>query len=193
MTTACLCATCSQVGGRSGWALPTRLPTGSGSASRMPLESSCPRETPTWSKALPSNYQTAVMSPAWMFSTSCTAWYQPLLPPIAHVLTDSVITQDRIRRALHPDYYTDPDGHHVNQLHMDHCIDYLRQTIMCHGDMTPVHVHHWESVDRWSPDFESTHTCRNFDKLLHWSLERLRPESEEYWRSGKGSPDWQWD
>jgi len=119
------------------------------------------------------------------------------LPDGRHVTGLDVFHQlhclDRIRQALHPDYYTDPDGHTVNQLHTDHCIDYLRQTIMCHGDMTPVHVHHWESVDRWSPDFESTHTCRNFDKLLRWSLERLRPESEEYWRSGRGSPDWQWD
>ncbi|KAL4893713.1 hypothetical protein BDV59DRAFT_201490 [Aspergillus ambiguus] len=95
--------------------------------------------------------------------------------------------QNKLRQSLYPDYYHDPDGKAIETLHIEHCIDYLRQSIMCNSDMTVLRLVYSPSADRWNPDFEGTHTCRNFDKLLSWSLGRLNPTTEEYWRSGKGS------
>lgn len=86
---------------------------------------------------------------------------------------------NKIRQSFYPDYYHDPDGKVIEQLHIDHCIDYLRQAIMCSSDMSVTKVVYSPSADRWSPDFEREHTCRNFEKLLSWSLDRLHPGSEE--------------
>jgi hypothetical protein len=61
----------------------------------------------------------------------------------------------------------------ANQLRtQDHCIDHLRQSIMCAGDMTPMLViaaQEKEHVD--TADYSTRHRCRNFDKLLSWTLE----------------------
>ncbi len=54
----------------------------------------------------------------------------------------------------------------------EHCFDYIRQAVMCNADISPV-THRWfESVQTSGPDFHTTHTCRDFDRLLDWSLER---------------------
>ncbi|OJJ47404.1 hypothetical protein ASPZODRAFT_16085 [Penicilliopsis zonata CBS 506.65] len=59
------------------------------------------------------------------------------------------------------------------EMHVDHCIDYLRQTIMCHSDVTPItHIpkpsHHQRGAP-WMPNFASKHTCRNFWKIHEWA------------------------
>ncbi|EXJ59215.1 hypothetical protein A1O7_06647 [Cladophialophora yegresii CBS 114405] len=47
--------------------------------------------------------------------------------------------QNRIRMSLDEDYYgmRDRTAHGV-RVHLDHCLDYLRQSIQCSADMTPV-------------------------------------------------------
>ncbi|EME84583.1 uncharacterized protein MYCFIDRAFT_133959 [Pseudocercospora fijiensis CIRAD86] len=57
-------------------------------------------------------------------------------------------------------------------MHADHCIDYLRQSIQCHGDLTPI-------VQTWQPDLHAyaasqrtVHQCRNFDKIWDWAAGR---------------------
>lgn len=58
-------------------------------------------------------------------------------------------------------------------MHADHCIETLRLTLMCHSDVTPVLLK-WDSYydpPRASPDFNSHHRCRNFDKILEWNIE----------------------
>jgi len=47
-----------------------------------------------------------------------------------------------IRKALYPEYYSVHDKHPLAEalqsIHIDHCLDQLRQTIQCAGDLTPV-------------------------------------------------------
>ncbi|KAK2779161.1 hypothetical protein CKAH01_11420 [Colletotrichum kahawae] len=56
------------------------------------------------------------------------------------------------------------------RLHVDHCIETIRLNLMCAGDVTPFLV----TLDPQnklgeSPDFETLHRCRKFDKLAEWS------------------------
>ncbi|KAF9885961.1 hypothetical protein FE257_012136 [Aspergillus nanangensis] len=52
--------------------------------------------------------------------------------------------------------------------HLDHCIDILRQNIMCYGD-TSVITHNWVQGFQFPyPNFNTKHKCRNFDKIVEW-------------------------
>lgn len=63
------------------------------------------------------------------------------------------------------------------RMHIDHCINHLRQIVQCHGDMTPLPVI-WVDIKnhahggRTIPDFDQVHTCRDFTALREWSTEQ---------------------
>ncbi|KAI1310107.1 hypothetical protein F5Y03DRAFT_392539 [Xylaria venustula] len=58
--------------------------------------------------------------------------------------------------------------------HNDHCIDYLRQSIMCHGDVTPI-TFEWNSeISNYLAHHSTEHQCRNFDKIFDWAEGRAR-------------------
>ncbi|KAI1201491.1 hypothetical protein F5X97DRAFT_320253 [Nemania serpens] len=48
------------------------------------------------------------------------------------------------------------------EYHKDHCIDYLRQVIMCHGDMTPI-TFEWIPKDRDTTGLEADGRHVNVD------------------------------
>ncbi|KAF9005459.1 hypothetical protein BDQ17DRAFT_1540840 [Cyathus striatus] len=55
--------------------------------------------------------------------------------------------------------------------HLDHCIEMLRQRLMCTAD-TGIITFHW--VHGWRspyPNFSTEHTCRNFEKIAAWNYE----------------------
>ncbi|KAI0202340.1 hypothetical protein F4808DRAFT_458939 [Astrocystis sublimbata] len=79
---------------------------------------------------------------------------------------------DSLRRAIYPEHYPPQALPRTWRLHMDHCIDYLRQVLMCHGDTTPVNQKWFDAARRYGPDFETLHTCRPFDELVAWSRAR---------------------
>ena len=54
---------------------------------------------------------------------------------------------------------------------LDHCIDILRQVIMCNGD-TSLLTFHWVKDNPFPyPDFNTWHQCRNAEQILDWALE----------------------
>ncbi|KAL1747969.1 hypothetical protein HDZ31DRAFT_60839 [Schizophyllum fasciatum] len=60
--------------------------------------------------------------------------------------------------------------------HLNHCIDSIRQSLMCSSDIS---VNVWQ----WSEHYEFVagrvnvaHSCRSFDKLREWTRGRLAPE-----------------
>ncbi|RAL04919.1 oxidase ustYa family protein [Aspergillus ibericus CBS 121593] len=82
------------------------------------------------------------------------------------------------KKALHPEYYDEMRLFYDNgtvdkevRLHYSHCIEHLRQTIMCHGDTT---VMSYETIDetRAALSMTATHRCRNFDGLHDWAFSR---------------------
>jgi hypothetical protein len=64
--------------------------------------------------------------------------------------------------------------------HLDHCIEMLRQNIMCHGDVTMLTYDWVEGVKDPFPNFNIPHRCRNFEKVLNWVDEHrvFAPKSE---------------
>lgn len=74
-----------------------------------------------------------------------------------------------LRQATYPDSYdhneTTPE---VWRSHLDHCVEMLRQQIMCTGDVGLL-VFHWVEghVNPW-PDYNTWHQCRDYEKILAW-------------------------
>ena len=74
---------------------------------------------------------------------------------------------------------------------VEHCIDGLRESIMCAGDMTFIPVR-WSKNRHWIlPIFQTEHTCRDYNALKEWTRDRdaqnpkdLVLNSERYLRTG---------
>ena len=82
---------------------------------------------------------------------------------------------NKIRKSYYSDYYHDPNPLADQQEHFDHCIDLLRQVIMCHGDVS-LHTYEWKDDYRWPwPSMQTEHQCRNWDKLVAWSKDHYIP------------------
>ncbi|RFU24740.1 hypothetical protein B7463_g11598, partial [Scytalidium lignicola] len=60
-------------------------------------------------------------------------------------------------------------GRDLSIMHLDHCIDALRQSTQCNGDITP-NVYQWSEkwgeVRAWAT---IVHECRNFDNIVDWA------------------------
>ncbi|OGM44990.1 hypothetical protein ABOM_005775 [Aspergillus bombycis] len=78
-----------------------------------------------------------------------------------------------LRKATNMDYYLSridewEDGKTL-RYHLDHCIDMLRQKLMCDPDVgmvTYVWAKGWKQP---FPDFNTIHKCRDYSKVLEWA------------------------
>ncbi|KAH8898706.1 hypothetical protein GQ53DRAFT_816937 [Thozetella sp. PMI_491] len=80
---------------------------------------------------------------------------------------------DSLRRYYYPEYYygqTELDEDQVT--HRGHCINQIRQYIMCAGDMTAYGTRYFKNPGRNYADSDVVHTCRNFGKLREWTRNR---------------------
>ncbi|KAJ6583483.1 hypothetical protein DFH09DRAFT_1029141 [Mycena vulgaris] len=78
-----------------------------------------------------------------------------------------------VRKALDPEYYPDWNINMVDRAreHVSHCVDWIRQAIMCHSD-TSVLVWQWNYKHNQStPIARVPHTCRNFERIQEWGRE----------------------
>lgn len=57
-------------------------------------------------------------------------------------------------------------------VHVDHCIDQIRQSLMCNSDITPIPYAWYPQYQKTMPTTGITHTCRDFDAVRDWALER---------------------
>ncbi|MCJ1312552.1 hypothetical protein MMC25_006226 [Agyrium rufum] len=58
----------------------------------------------------------------------------------------------------------------ANRDHVDYCIETIRQSLMCQGDMTPMLVtKERHEASGWRMDLAAHHKCRNFTKLQEWA------------------------
>ena len=82
---------------------------------------------------------------------------------------------NKIRKSYYSDYYHDPNPIPDQQEHFDHCIDLIRQVVMCHGDIS-LHTYEWKDDYRWPwPSMRTEHQCRDWNKLMDWSREHYIP------------------
>ncbi|KAK7914931.1 hypothetical protein PG985_012634 [Apiospora marii] len=69
--------------------------------------------------------------------------------------------------------------------HLDHCVDVLRQHLMCHADLEPF-VFNWrEGQEKPYADFAVRKTCVDFDYMLEWAERRKDPRHNELWKNIK--------
>jgi hypothetical protein len=61
-----------------------------------------------------------------------------------------------------------------NPKHMDHCIDSLRQTLMCSSDLSPIPYAWNTKYQQTLPVTGVTHTCRDFEALSEWAKQDER-------------------
>jgi len=87
-----------------------------------------------------------------------------------------------IRQSQDPEYYEKnlqapmKHSHRMKmRMHIDHCLDHLRQAILCHGDLTPVTLRPVDIDDPTADlvgETERSHTCRNGMEIRKWLTER---------------------
>ncbi|KAL1662832.1 hypothetical protein GGF50DRAFT_89746 [Schizophyllum commune] len=82
-----------------------------------------------------------------------------------------------LRMSLSPERYKPLIRHDLLEYeHLSHCVDSIRQSLMCSADVS---VNVWQ----WSEHYQAVagrvnvaHSCRNFNKIKDWVRERLAPE-----------------
>ncbi|PPJ53115.1 hypothetical protein CBER1_11780 [Cercospora berteroae] len=102
---------------------------------------------------------------------------------------------DMIRKAFYPSRYGQweylddgsVDNFAVTFQHWEHCIETLRQTLMCHGDISPLRYRINVLNGILGPDLAGRHTCRNFSKILDWARSRFTPKPD---CNEKVAPGW---
>ncbi|KAK1141021.1 hypothetical protein N8T08_009594 [Aspergillus melleus] len=68
-----------------------------------------------------------------------------------------------------PEFFTSP----TVRKHTDHCIEMLRQLLMCSADL---HLITYDWVDGWDypwPDFSENHFCRDYERVHSWGKSHL--------------------
>ncbi|EGP86900.1 uncharacterized protein MYCGRDRAFT_104764 [Zymoseptoria tritici IPO323] len=84
-----------------------------------------------------------------------------------------------IRKALRLEHYPELRSYDL-QDHIDHCVDVVRESLMCTGEMTLVPVRWSENRGAPNPDFAVPHTCRDYEALRTWSLARDATDPARY-------------
>jgi len=82
-----------------------------------------------------------------------------------------------LRMTNYPDRYPEYNLFNENgkrlmmrQGHVDHCIDRLRQGVMCSGDTGTLYWTWIEDLQQYRINMSSTHSCRNYDKIRDWAF-----------------------
>ena len=99
-----------------------------------------------------------------------------------------------VRMNLNPKLYGDsseysPKHHHhtppasivgpnYEATHLEHCLDRLRQAVMCHGDLTPSPLYVFDGFPV-ALGKSGKHTCRKFELIREWMDRRGEGALEE--------------
>jgi len=81
---------------------------------------------------------------------------------------------DHIRQKFYPDYYPQTSIH--GQKHHEHCINHLRQMVMCYADATPIPTRFFKGIGHNYVDGDRMHTCRDFGAIRKWTSERFESD-----------------
>ncbi|CZR52525.1 uncharacterized protein PAC_02402 [Phialocephala subalpina] len=79
---------------------------------------------------------------------------------------------DQLRKMLDRDYYFKGKMPYPDRGHRDHCLDHIRQELMCHADLTPIPVIWYEGHGRSFVQSDVVHTCRNWGVVREYVKER---------------------
>ncbi|KJA17777.1 hypothetical protein HYPSUDRAFT_45945 [Hypholoma sublateritium FD-334 SS-4] len=88
-----------------------------------------------------------------------------------------------LRKYLYFDHYSTFDPFFTEakeetyRAHLEHCIEILRQVLMCNPDTTMITFDWVRGFSTPYPDFNTEHQCMNYDKLLAWQDANGIPDS----------------
>jgi hypothetical protein len=68
--------------------------------------------------------------------------------------------------------YGELEPPYINTVHIDHCIDQMRQSLMCTVDVTPIPYEWYPKYGAYMPSTGIMHTCRNFEAVQDWAKKR---------------------
>jgi len=85
-----------------------------------------------------------------------------------------------VRKGLWQEHYTDPVAGTIAGIpeeewpaHLTHCVDGIRQSLICSADISLI-VWKWiESENQVMPRNDVVHSCRNFDKIAEWAKSHM--------------------
>ena len=60
----------------------------------------------------------------------------------------------------------------IEEAHLEHCVDVIRQRLMCTADASVVTFRWVKGLSTPYPNFHTGHMCRNYEGLLDWAQER---------------------
>ncbi|KAF7975505.1 hypothetical protein HWV62_9437 [Athelia sp. TMB] len=97
---------------------------------------------------------------------------------IGKLAADLIGAQNLVRKAAWPEHYPDAQEARYSLLkgggvfdHVDHCLNAIRESLVCNADLTPV-TWHWNERDQISGvEFNAVHTCVNWDNIHAWAAE----------------------
>ncbi|TIC91776.1 Oxidase ustYa [Colletotrichum higginsianum] len=105
----------------------------------------------------------------------------------------------RIHHFMYSDHYFPGLSTHqkeLNRLHNEHCIDFLRQSAMCHADIGLI-TYSWHADQRMPIANATSHQCVRWDRLAAWTHERavdmMKPDWLMHPTMGPAYPDGQGD
>ncbi|KXX77723.1 hypothetical protein MMYC01_204874 [Madurella mycetomatis] len=80
-----------------------------------------------------------------------------------------------LHRFIYADYYfpeLSSEELGRRKLHMEHCLDLLRQSIMCHADVQPITMRWAKSVPVPGANYSTPHNCYNWEAVNNWAKSR---------------------
>ncbi|KAH0563433.1 hypothetical protein GP486_002008 [Trichoglossum hirsutum] len=107
-----------------------------------------------------------------------------------------------LRQALHRDYYEKPENIHwaawlkdrkfTIKLHINHCVEMLRQNTLCNADVGVI-SHHWvKDIPDPFANFNTVHKCRDIGTVEKWIADRVvkDPQNGKPYPVPDGSKIW---
>lgn len=83
---------------------------------------------------------------------------------------------DEVRKATAPEHYKSMVNAKMQRDHVAHCINYLRQVLMCKADVTLLEYHNVESEGlgsyRQRTEFQSPQRCADYGTIFDWAYEK---------------------
>jgi hypothetical protein len=67
--------------------------------------------------------------------------------------------------------YSRYQGVFIANAPLDHCIDHIRQALMCFADVSPTSFF-FDPKRGNKPRTEGLHMCRNYEKIKDWAIQR---------------------
>ncbi|KAH6666765.1 tat pathway signal sequence [Halenospora varia] len=83
---------------------------------------------------------------------------------------------NQVRQQIYHEHYYPEEWNSTKRfMHADHCIDLLRQVLMCRGDISLLTYSWIDGYRRPWPEYSVDHTCHNWDNLMEWASENYIP------------------